>query len=95
MPAKHKTITITEFKAKCLALLEELDKGGLVVTKRGQPIARVTPIGRPNNEKLIGSMKGKIKVRGDIYSTGIEWDVESRHTHAGSHPRRKPERRRS
>ncbi len=84
MKTRERTISISEFKAKCLGLLEELDNDGIVVTKRGHPIAKVIPIGEPDNRKLIGSMKGKIKVDGNIFSTGVEWDAESRHTHARS-----------
>ncbi len=41
-----KTVAISEFKARCLGLLEEMKDTGeeLVITKRGTPIARVTPI---------------------------------------------------
>jgi prevent-host-death family protein len=41
-----KTVAISEFKARCLGLLEEVKATGeeLVVTKRGAPIARVTPV---------------------------------------------------
>ena len=36
-------ITATEFKAKCLQLLDEVQKTGedLVISKRGRPVARV------------------------------------------------------
>lgn len=38
-------ISATQFKARCLALLDEVAEGGaeLVVTKRGRPVARVVP----------------------------------------------------
>ncbi len=37
-------LNITEFRRQCLALLENLTEEGIVVTKRGQPLARVTPV---------------------------------------------------
>lgn len=39
-----KTISATEFKAKCLHLLDEVQRTGeeLVISKRGKPVARVT-----------------------------------------------------
>jgi len=42
---KHRVIGVTEFKAKCLALLEEIGEHGgkLTVTKRGKPLATVGP----------------------------------------------------
>ena len=74
---KDNTISATEFKAKCLKILDELGPEGIVVTKRGQPVARVTPVHTVDNSKLIGSMKGKVIIRGDIFSTGVKWDAES------------------
>ena len=77
MKTAETTISATEFKARCLKILDELGPQGIVVTKRGQPVARVTPVHSINNSKLIGSMKGKVIVRGDIFSTGVKWDAES------------------
>ena len=51
-------------------------KSRLVVTKHGKPVARVLPAGRECAE-LIGSMKEKIRIKGDILSTGLKWDAES------------------
>ena len=78
---KEKTISASEFKAKCLSLLEHLEPAGIVVTKRGHAIARVLPLNVCANETLIGSMKGKIKVKGDLMTTGMDWDVESGYAH--------------
>ena len=38
-----KTIDAAEFKEQCLALLDNLDQEGLVVTRRGKPVARLIP----------------------------------------------------
>ncbi|HEV3278917.1 MAG TPA: type II toxin-antitoxin system prevent-host-death family antitoxin [Terriglobia bacterium] len=77
MKAREKTLSATEFKAKCLQILDHLDPGGVVITKRGRPVARVTPVGAVDNSKLYGNMKGKIEILGDIFSTGEKWDAES------------------
>jgi prevent-host-death family protein len=69
-------ISASKFKEQCLALLDELDSEGLVITKRGKPVAKVIPIDASCAE-LIGSMRGKIVVKGDIFSTGAKWDAES------------------
>jgi prevent-host-death family protein len=74
---KEKSLSATEFKAKCLHLIDHLEPGGLVVTKRGKPVARVLPITSVDNSKLIGSLKNEVKVLGDIFSTGEKWDAES------------------
>ena len=78
---KEKTIAATEFKAKCLGILDNLEPGGIVVTKHGRPIAKILPLSPHGNERFIGSMKGKIKVQGDLFTTGLDWNVESRHAH--------------
>lgn len=77
MKNKTKTISASEFKAKCLQIFDELEPDGIVVEKRGKPIAKVLPLGRTDNSDLIGSMKGVIKVSGDIFSTGVKWNAES------------------
>ena len=69
-------LNASKFKEQCLALLDHLEPDGLVITKHGKAVARLIPIASGCAE-LIGSMKGKIKVTGDILSTGIAWDAES------------------
>ncbi len=71
-----KTIKISEFKERCLALLEKLGPEGLVITKHGKPLAKVVPFERSSAE-LIGNLKDKLKVKGDIMTTGVKWDAES------------------
>jgi prevent-host-death family protein len=52
-----RTIPASAFKAKCLALLDEVaeQRQPLVVTKRGKPVARVVPIEKPRS--LIGTVE--------------------------------------
>jgi len=69
-------INASSFKEQCLALLDNLAPEGIVITKRGKPVARVTPISS-DCAGLIGSMKGRITIKGDILSTGIRWNAES------------------
>jgi prevent-host-death family protein len=54
MPSR--SIPASEFKAKCLALLDEVaeKRETLVVTKRGKPVARVMPADEPRS--LIGTV---------------------------------------
>ena len=61
---------------QCLALLDRLPAGGIVITRRGQPIARIMPV-RQDNADLIGKLAGAFAIRGDIFSTGEEWDAQS------------------
>ena len=69
-------LNASEFKEQCLSLLDHLDPDGIVITKHGKPVARLIPI-ESGCADLIGCMKGKVKITGDILSTGIKWDAES------------------
>jgi len=69
-------INASKFKEQCLALLDNLDPEGIVITKHGKPVARLIPASSDCAD-LIGSMKGKIRVHGNILSTGLNWDAES------------------
>ena len=63
-----KTISASEFKARCLAVLAEVHSTGepVLVAKRDRPVARLMPAGKP--PKFIGRLKGIIKIVGDIES---------------------------
>ena len=69
-------ISASKFKEQCLALLDSLDPEGIEITKHGKPVARLIPASADCAD-LIGSMKGKIRVHGNILSTGFSWDAES------------------
>ena len=67
-----KTIGAAEFGEQCLALLDALDDDGVVITRRGKPVARLLPYERSHAD-LIGSLGGKVKICGDILGTGAAW----------------------
>ncbi|MGH9440268.1 MAG: type II toxin-antitoxin system Phd/YefM family antitoxin [Terriglobia bacterium] len=77
MSATVKTMSATEFKAKCLKILDELGPEGVIVTKRGKPVAKVTPVRQHTFDQLYGCMKGKVKIKGDIFSTGRKWNAQT------------------
>jgi prevent-host-death family protein len=60
MKLKEKMLSASEFKAKCLRILDDLDPQGIIITKRGRPTAKVTPVSDVNNERFYGCMKGKV-----------------------------------
>ncbi|MBK9216690.1 MAG: type II toxin-antitoxin system Phd/YefM family antitoxin [Chloracidobacterium sp.] len=76
MKTRTRTISATEFKAKCLNIFDNLDSNGIIVEKRGKPVAKVTPI-KDDDFEIIGCLKGEMEILGDIMSTGIKWDAES------------------
>jgi len=75
-----KEIAISEFKAKCLALLDEVQKTRqpIRITRRGRPVADVNPPAPTDNLDWIGSMKGKMEILGDIIAPASDpddWEV--------------------
>lgn len=70
-----KQMGAAKFKEQCLAILDRLDGEGIVITKRGKPVAKLIPL-HAASASLIGSLKGKIKIKGDILGTGVKWDAQ-------------------
>jgi prevent-host-death family protein len=72
-------IGATEFKAKCLALLDEIeDQGGTItVTKRGRPVATISPARKQAWKSPKGILAGKVKITGDIVNVDTSglWDA--------------------
>ena len=62
------TIQASEFKAKCLALMDQVARTGetIVVTKNGKPVAELRAHRLPRAKSLIGLHKGRIGIRGDL-----------------------------
>lgn len=71
-----KQIGAAEFKEQCLAILDRLGPEGVVITKHGKPVARLTPFERGAGG-LIGSLRGRIRIVGDAKSTGIEREANA------------------
>ena len=71
------SIGAAKFKEQCLALLDSLDEEGLLITKHGKPVARLLRF-ESGESDLIGSLSHKVKVTGDIYSTGLSWDSSAK-----------------
>ena len=71
-----KSIGAAKFKEQCLALLDRLDAEGLIITKHGKPVARVVPYDSQGAD-LIGSLRHKIRIKGDVFATGLRWDADA------------------
>jgi prevent-host-death family protein len=69
-------IGATEFKARCLELMEHVAATGnpVVITKRGRPLVQLIPIAqRPRS--IVGALKGHARIRGDIVSPlKVRWE---------------------
>ena len=76
---KTRVIGATEFKAKCLALLDEIEEEGgtITVTKRGRPVATISPAKKTKWKSPAGILEGKVKIVGDIvnFETTELWDA--------------------
>ncbi len=73
-------IAISEFKAKCLALLDQVQKTKkpLLITKFGKPVAEVVPVTPEVPNDWLGSMVGSADISGDIVSPVIDdLDIEA------------------
>jgi prevent-host-death family protein len=75
-----KEVAISEFKAKCLSLLDEVQKTKqpILVTRRGKPVAEVSAPSPAKSRDWMGSMQGKSKILGDIISPASDeddWEV--------------------
>ncbi|HUO24944.1 MAG TPA: type II toxin-antitoxin system Phd/YefM family antitoxin [Candidatus Aquilonibacter sp.] len=75
-----KEVAISEFKAKCLALLDQVQKTKkpILVTRRGKPVAEVVPPTPVRANDWIGSMKDEMEILGDLVapaSDADDWEV--------------------
>lgn len=61
-------IAISKFKATCLAVLEQVRKTGepVLVTRFGQPVARIEPPTQPAKRIRLGGGVGTMRIVGDI-----------------------------
>jgi antitoxin (DNA-binding transcriptional repressor) of toxin-antitoxin stability system len=74
-----KTVAISEFKAKCIALLKETQgtREPILVTRRGHAIARVEPVLDDPPPRKLGALKGKMVIKGDIVHADFSEDWET------------------
>jgi prevent-host-death family protein len=74
-----KQIPVSEFKANCSALVEQVrkTKRSIQLTRRGQVIAEIRPVASEKSRGWLGRMKGTAEIVGDIVSPVIELeDIE-------------------
>ena len=71
-------IAAGQFKAQCLKLMDQVKqtREEIVITKHGQPVAKLVPIEQERGTSILGLMKGSVQVCGDIISPLEEdWEV--------------------
>lgn len=72
-------IAAGEFKAKCLKLMDEINKTHeeILITKHGRPVAKLIPLEQKPAKPLFGALKGSVIITGDIVApTGAKWEAE-------------------
>jgi prevent-host-death family protein len=76
---KDRVVSATEFKAKCLAFLDEIEQRGgpITITRRGRPVATLGPAKKKAWKSPANSWAGKAKIVGDIVNVDMSdlWDV--------------------
>jgi antitoxin (DNA-binding transcriptional repressor) of toxin-antitoxin stability system len=70
-------IKASEFKAKCLKLMDEINATGetVTVTKNGRPVAEMRPVGRARRG-FFGRNRGRIEIRGDLDEVDVGWEMQ-------------------
>ena len=75
---KDRVVSATEFKAKCLAILDEIEERGvpITITRRGKPVAVLGPVKKTAWKSPANSWAGKVEIIGDIVNGDPDlWDV--------------------
>ena len=69
-------LNATEFKARCLQIMDDVNrkKQEVVITKHGRSVAKLIPV--VNDEEIFGCMEGTGTSTGDIFGTNEHWDAE-------------------
>ena len=78
-PAGTRTIKASEFKARCLKLMDEVADNGteIVITKNGHPVSRLIPY-RRKPDSLFGIDRGKLEILGDVEAPlDVAWEAET------------------
>lgn len=72
-----KTIGAAEFKAACLRVIDTMnrDHEPVIITKRGKPVAMLTPVKEPGKRRsIIGAMRGTVLRFDDPFSPAADQD---------------------
>jgi len=71
-------MTVTQFKAKCLGVIEKVqkEKSRVTITRHGRPAAELVPIASSPPGILFGRSSESTIILGDLLTTGEHWDAE-------------------
>jgi antitoxin (DNA-binding transcriptional repressor) of toxin-antitoxin stability system len=70
-------VEASEFKAKCLKLMDEIAATGdsITVTKNGRLMVEVRAVGRPKRG-FFGRNRGKMVIHGDLDDYKMDWEMQ-------------------
>jgi len=74
-----RSVGAAEFKARCLELMDDVrERGGeIVITKYGEPVAKLVPVEPVARGDAFGILKGTVTYHGDIVApTGERWNAQ-------------------
>jgi prevent-host-death family protein len=71
-------ISVTQFKATCLGVIDQVqkEKSRVTITRHGKPAAELIPISASSPGKLFGRSKDSTVILGDLLGTEEQWDAE-------------------
>jgi len=76
---KDRVVSATEFKAKCLSILDEIEQHGgpITITRRGKPVAVLGPAKKKAWKSPANKLAGKARIVGDIVNadTSALWEI--------------------
>lgn len=73
------SISVTEFKAKCLRIIDQVQKSkrSVAISRHGRIAAKLVPADVENSTSWQGRAAQTTIIHGDIISTGERWDAET------------------
>lgn len=71
-------ITVTQFKAKCLGIIEKVqrEKEHVTISRHGKPAAAIVPIEEVARGTLFGRSASTTVIHGDIFEASEDWNAE-------------------
>ena len=78
-----KKLNSSDFKARCLAILDEVERTGetVIVLKRGRPVAQLSPVFPREGKYPQDALKGTVEILGDVVDPVLPpeaWETEGK-----------------
>lgn len=72
-------VTVTQFKAKCLGLIEKVqrEKCSIVVSRHGHPAVELVAVEKSPAPSMFGRASGTVTMRDDAFGTDEAWQADA------------------